>query len=72
MVLINAHHEPLDWTLPDGLRQGWQLLVDTARDDVVSDPEPVDASKPVVVAERALVVLTAPAPRSPRASPRRG
>ena len=38
LVLINAHHQPLDWTLPDGLCDGWQLLVDTARDDVVTDP----------------------------------
>ena len=60
LLLINAHHGPLDWTLPDAVCEDWRLLIDTARDDVVTDPEPVDASKPLVIAERAMVVLTCP------------
>ncbi|MEO3385351.1 glycogen debranching protein GlgX [Mesorhizobium sp. CAU 1741] len=53
LMLFNAHHEPLDFVLPEGLR--WTLLVDTAQ----GLPE---AAAPLIegiitVAERSLVCL---------------
>jgi isoamylase len=29
LVLLNAHHDPMDFVLPDGARAKWELLTDT-------------------------------------------
>jgi glycogen operon protein len=58
-LAFNAHHEPIHFTLPPAeYAQSWAVVVDTAEMEQV---EPVEA-KPgdtVVVAARAMVVLTA-------------
>ncbi|MFT3781969.1 MAG: glycogen debranching protein GlgX [Nibricoccus sp.] len=53
LLLLNAHHEPVDFTLPTHQQHGnWQLVVDT------SGRERLGRSKVVKIHPRALVVLS--------------
>jgi isoamylase len=65
LVILNAHDERLDWTLPPqwGDRH-WEITVDTSGE---LEPESeVSPGKPVPVAGRAVVVLTRQTDRSAR------
>ena len=31
LLLFNAHHEPIEWTVPKALGRGWTLVVDHGR-----------------------------------------
>ena len=66
-LCFNAHHEPIDFTLPaDEFGQAWLPVVNTAELATSDDePEPVAASATARVESRAMVVLQA-APQSKR------
>jgi glycogen operon protein len=58
-LAFNAHHEPIDFTLPgEDYAQGWTVVVDTAE---LGEVEPVEikAGETLTVAARATVVLLA-------------
>lgn len=56
MMLFNAHHEPIPFTLPPlRAREVWERLLDTA--DVDAEPAIVDAAKPYPLQGRSQVVL---------------
>jgi glycogen operon protein len=59
LILINAWWEPLDFTIPESLRGlAWQVEIDT---NVVDGAErAVDASEPVTLIGRSLVLLRSP------------
>jgi isoamylase len=61
LVLMNAHHEPLPYTLPEiDWGQEWEILVDTAgASDAKRDR--LTARGVVEVGGRSLVVLSRPA-----------
>jgi glycogen operon protein len=55
LVILNAHDERLDWTLPVQWGESWQVVVDTSEDfetESVTGPD-----KPLPVAARAVLVL---------------
>ena len=62
LVLMNAHHEPLPFTLP-AVEWGadWELLVDTATAHDGPPPRMTHAQEQLEVAGRALMVLRRPA-----------
>jgi glycogen operon protein len=68
-LLFNAHHEPIDFVLPEE-RWGkqWSCVIDTAAPDADADPALVAAGEAVPVAGRSVVVLERrdPAPLSRR------
>jgi isoamylase len=58
-LAFNAHHEPIDFTLPgEDYAQGWTVVVDTAE---LGEVEPVEikAGETLTIAARATVVLQA-------------
>ena len=63
VVCYNAHHEPIDFTMPpEGLGACWELVLSTEPDRLPLIPSEdrgpvVDAGKPLTVAGRALAVL---------------
>jgi isoamylase len=58
LLLLNAHHEPIVWTLPKGWADSWQLVLCTADDEVA---ETVHAGGDRIdVPARSVVLLTAP------------
>jgi glycogen operon protein len=60
LLCFNAHHEPVDFTLPPQEYAGkWQVLVDTAAEPADGRVEPplVDPSGHLTVAARSLLVL---------------
>jgi isoamylase len=60
-LAFNAHHEPIDFTLPASeYAQGWTVVVDTAQFGEV-EPVEVKAGDTIPVAARATVVLCAAA-----------
>ncbi|AQA03450.1 glycogen debranching enzyme GlgX [Mycobacterium sp. MS1601] len=62
VVCFNAHHEPIEFTLPPSeFGEGWQPVVDTASEPGDAEAEPVAASATLKVGARAIVVLQATA-----------
>ena len=60
-LAFNAHHEPLDFTLPSSdYAQAWTVVLDTAEMGEVQ-PTEVKPGDTVHVDARAIVVLRAPA-----------
>jgi isoamylase len=58
-LAFNAHHEPIDFTLPSSdYAEGWTVVVDTAEFGAV-EPVQVKAGDTLTVAARATVVLQA-------------
>jgi glycogen operon protein len=58
-LAFNAHHEPIEFTLPSAeYAQAWTVVVDTAEMEEV-EPVEVKAGDTVTVAARAMVVLSA-------------
>lgn len=58
LVLVNAHHEPLDFALSaDGLATSWHQVLSTAHRRPPSDSLP--AGQPVTVADHSLEVWRA-------------
>ncbi|WP_222196105.1 glycogen debranching protein GlgX [Modestobacter italicus] len=58
-LAFNAHHEPIDFTLPPSeYAEGWTVVVDTAELDEV-EPVVVKAGETLTIAPRATVVLQA-------------
>jgi isoamylase len=55
LLLFNAHHEPIDWTLPKQWGLWWDLIVDTAAPEREGTPGSCEQSLPV--AARSVVVL---------------
>jgi isoamylase len=56
LVILNAHDEGLDWTLPTQWGERWQVVVDTSGD---LEPERESSpDKPLPVTARSAVVLT--------------
>jgi glycogen operon protein len=62
LLLFNAHHEPIEWTVPRSLGKGWTLVVDTAHDGE-TPPASVTATGSVVVADRSMQLLLQQRPR---------
>jgi isoamylase len=56
LVILNAHDDRVDWTIPAQWGDRWQTVVDTSG-ELEPDAE-VRPDKPVAVAGRAIVVLT--------------
>jgi glycogen operon protein len=66
LVLFNAHHEGLTFTLPDAeYGEEWLTVIDTAREDV--DEAPLEPTWQVQVEAHSIVVLRCP--RLPAAPP---
>jgi glycogen operon protein len=60
VICFNAHHEPIEYTVPPGeFGAAWQPVIDTAADPGAVDAEPVPAAATLKVAARAIVVLQA-------------
>jgi isoamylase len=58
LVLFNAHHEPLPFTLPpEAWGARWQVVIDTDRATPPEDPGPVDAAATLEVPGYGVVVL---------------
>jgi isoamylase len=58
LVLFNAHHEPLPFTLPpEAWGARWQVVIDTDRATPVEDPAAVDAAATLEVPGYGVVVL---------------
>ncbi|MBK8750534.1 MAG: glycogen debranching protein GlgX [Candidatus Competibacteraceae bacterium] len=62
ILLFNAHHEAVEFALPETLQQGqWRTVMDTAQPRFLQRGRSYDAEAPTVpVAGRALVVLQRP------------
>jgi isoamylase len=63
LVLMNAHHEPIKFRLPDDSGGGWYFELDTARPALGGeerDPKPTHRAPEYEVAARSLVVLRQP------------
>jgi isoamylase len=59
-LCFNAHHEPIEFTLPPGeFGLAWLPVVDTAEATNPVDRQPIPAGSAVQVAARATVVLQA-------------
>jgi isoamylase len=56
LLLFNAHHEPLPWTLPSSFATLWTVVVDTTT-SAVGAGESYKASEQLLVAARSVVVL---------------
>ena len=61
LLLFNAHHESLSFTLPDvSYGEAWTVVVDTAaplRDEAADEPRSAKAAAEIEVAARSLLVL---------------
>jgi glycogen operon protein len=60
LLLLNAHHEPIDWTLPRQWARDWRVVIATADATRVDDA----AGKRITVDARSVIVLT-DAPNTP-------
>jgi isoamylase len=58
LILLNAHHEPLPFTLPPA-REGeiWELVVDTGRPELREGKIRLDPGAPLEMARRSLALL---------------
>ena len=61
MLCFNAHHEPIEFTLPPAeFGKAWDIVVDTAAvPGEIAESATVKAGGPVRVESRAMVVLQA-------------
>ncbi len=58
LVILNSHHEPVDFKLPtDQPDQRWELLVDTREESGQRDQPPIGANESYKVEGRSLVML---------------
>jgi glycogen operon protein len=57
-LVLNAYHEPLEWSLPPALGDGWQVVLDTSA--TRSPEDKIVAAEPMTVGGRSIVVLTRP------------
>ncbi|MEO5764346.1 MAG: glycogen debranching protein GlgX [Casimicrobiaceae bacterium] len=57
LVLFNAHHDAIEFRLPDYSAAGWLVLVDTARDDGLTPDGTFQPHGVYAVAGRALALL---------------
>ncbi|MDQ1477814.1 MAG: isoamylase [Actinomycetota bacterium] len=55
LVILNAHDERLDWTLPVQWGERWQVVIDTS--DELEAESVTSSDKPLPVAGRSIVVL---------------
>jgi isoamylase len=61
IVLMNAFHEPVPFTLPpDEMGRRWTVVLDTAREDGAAAGERFDAGSAYPLEARSVVVLTRP------------
>ena len=59
LLLFNGHHEPIPFTVPDGIdTTTWQVVVDTSGDDI-DDDVPWETGSTHEMPGRAVVVLQA-------------
>src|SRR5580693_4658611 len=60
MLCFNAHHEPLQFTMPPtDFGASWEPVVDSADPVHVAEAKPIDAAQPVTVEARSVLVLRA-------------
>ncbi|MDX6233611.1 MAG: isoamylase [Nocardioidaceae bacterium] len=57
VLLLNAHHEAIEWCVPDRWDQEWELVVDTASGELDPDAAPLPAGGTVKVEARSILVL---------------
>ena len=58
LLLFNAHHEPLVFTMPAASFGGaWRVIIDTAA-GLDLNPRPVEARESIKLPERTIVVLS--------------
>ena len=58
LLLLNGHHEPIPFTLPDGVTDGrWAMVFDTNRPELKPDKETADSEKPITLEARSLALL---------------
>jgi glycogen operon protein len=57
VVLFNAHHDTIEFSLPDYGADGWLVLVDTDRDDGLLPDGTFQPRRNYAVAGRSLVLL---------------
>jgi isoamylase len=55
LLLFNAHHEPIEWTLPKLWGERWELVIDTSGPG--RDGEALESGRALPVAGRSVVVL---------------
>ena len=55
LLLFNAHHEPIDWTLPKQWGDSWQTVLETTGPE--REGEIFESGRTLQVAGRSLVVL---------------
>jgi glycogen operon protein len=53
LIVMNAEPEPAEWKLPDGMGDGWEVVVDTG--DTLDPGAPISGG--LQVADRSMVVL---------------
>ncbi len=57
LLLFNAHHEPIEWQMPDEWGQIWQPVIDTTSSEIGADVPPVKAGDALSQPERSVLVL---------------
>jgi glycogen operon protein len=57
LVILHSHHVDMEWHLPPGWGDRWEVLVDTASPDPRDPARVVDAAEPLLVTARSLLVL---------------
>ena len=68
VLLVNAHHEPIPFTLPlRGESEDWERLIDTA--DPAAEPAKYSGSEPYTIQGRSMALLRSNAPTKPDESP---
>jgi glycogen operon protein len=55
LLLFNAHHEAIDWTLPKQWGQWWELVMETTGPD--REGQVLASSETLQVAGRSVIVL---------------
>jgi isoamylase len=55
LLLFNAHHEPIEWTLPKVWGEQWELIIDTS--GPAQEGEALESGRALPVAGRSVVVL---------------
>jgi glycogen operon protein len=64
LLLFNAHHEDIEWTLPKMWGDSWDVVVDTAQTDPEAEP-PADMTS-VTTVGRSVIVLRKHAREEPK------
>jgi len=55
LLLLNAHYEPIDWTLPSEWETHWQVAIDTS--DTIPEGTEIDPHAPLPTSGRSVLVL---------------